>query len=60
MFSVPKDRFQGVQDLKVGMRFEVQTPEGAAVHGRGPDRAGCRDPRRQPSTCRQHAPLEWR
>jgi len=23
MFSVPKDRFQGVQDLKVGMRFEV-------------------------------------
>ena len=31
MFSVPKDRFQGVQDLKVGMRFEVQTPEGAAV-----------------------------
>ncbi len=31
LFAVPKDRFQGVKDLEIGMRFEVQTPNGAAI-----------------------------
>ncbi len=31
LFSVPKDKFQGAPDLEVGMRFQVQTPEGTMV-----------------------------
>ena len=31
LFAVPKDRFQGTPDLEVGMRFEVQTPNGAMI-----------------------------
>ena len=31
LFSVPKDRFQGMADLEVGMRFQVQTPNGAMI-----------------------------
>ncbi len=31
LFAVPKDRFKDVKDLEVGMRFEVQTPNGAAI-----------------------------
>jgi FKBP-type peptidyl-prolyl cis-trans isomerase SlyD len=31
IFAVPKDRFQGTPDLEVGMRFQVQTPEGAMI-----------------------------
>ncbi len=31
LFSVPKDRFQGTPELEVGMRFQVQTPNGSMV-----------------------------
>jgi FKBP-type peptidyl-prolyl cis-trans isomerase SlyD len=31
IFSVPRDRFQGTPDLEVGMRFQVQTPNGTAI-----------------------------
>ncbi|HME45517.1 MAG TPA: peptidylprolyl isomerase [Syntrophorhabdales bacterium] len=31
VFAVPKDRFQETPDLEVGMRFQVQTPEGAMI-----------------------------
>ena len=31
VFTVPKERFQGTPDLEVGMRFQVQTPEGAMI-----------------------------
>ncbi len=31
LFSVPRDRFQGTPDLEVGMRFQVQTPNGAMI-----------------------------
>jgi len=31
VFAVPKERFQGVQDLGKGMRFEVQTPNGTVI-----------------------------
>ncbi|HVN23122.1 MAG TPA: peptidylprolyl isomerase [Syntrophorhabdales bacterium] len=31
LFSVAKDKFQGVPDLEVGMRFQVQTPNGAMI-----------------------------
>jgi FKBP-type peptidyl-prolyl cis-trans isomerase SlyD len=31
LFTVPKDRFQGTPDLEVGMRFQVQTPNGAMI-----------------------------
>ncbi len=31
LFTVPKDRFEGTPDLEVGMRFQVQTPNGAMI-----------------------------
>lgn len=31
LFAVPKERFQGTPDLEVGMRFQVQTPNGAMI-----------------------------
>jgi FKBP-type peptidyl-prolyl cis-trans isomerase SlyD len=31
VFAVPRDRFQGTPDLEVGMRFQVQTPDGAMI-----------------------------
>lgn len=31
VFAVPKDRFQETPDLEVGMRFQVQTPDGAMI-----------------------------
>lgn len=31
LFAVPKDRFQETPDLEVGMRFQVQTPNGAMI-----------------------------
>ena len=31
VFTVPRERFQGTPDLEVGMRFQVQTPDGAMI-----------------------------
>jgi FKBP-type peptidyl-prolyl cis-trans isomerase SlyD len=31
LFTVPKDRFEGTPDLEVGMRFQVQTPNGGMI-----------------------------
>jgi len=31
VFAVPRDRFQETPDLEVGMRFQVQTPDGAMI-----------------------------
>ncbi len=31
IFSVPKDRFKDTPDLTIGMRFQVQTPNGAMI-----------------------------